>query len=299
MVTTASGPSAGALRQLDALARAQPEAGNWLALVAETIREASQPTWDAAANNTRLADRASPAPLLAGATVPLDPSLADGWLRRLLALAGNAGPAAATLGAAAASDALDPLGLLEAAVNQDAAALNAATLALDVDEDALAAVVHLAAMPLLHACRRRFAAGVAPGWDEGCCPICGGWPTLAESRGLERARRLRCARCGGDWALPAFRCPYCANTDHRQLGSLVPEAGGEARRVETCDRCRGYVKSIATLRAWAADEVALADLATVDLDLAAVERGFARPDAPAVDLGLRIVPAPGSEVAAR
>jgi FdhE protein len=186
---------------------------------------------------------------------------------------------------------LDALVMLNAAIDQDAAELSIVATTLGVDEDALGVIAHLGAMPLLHACRRRFAAAVAPGWAEGCCPICGAWPTLAESRGLERARRLRCARCGGDWGTVAFRCPFCANTDHRQLGSLVPEAGGEARRVETCDRCRGYVKSVATLRAWAADEVALADLASIDLDLAAVERGYARPGAPAVDLGLRIVPA--------
>ncbi|MDP9366239.1 MAG: formate dehydrogenase accessory protein FdhE, partial [Chloroflexota bacterium] len=263
-------PSAGALRQMDALIRAQPEAGAWLALIAETIREAADPCWDSAAAEVRLADATAPAPLLGGATVPLDPAVADGWLRRLLALAGEASPATAPLGDASRNGRLDALGVLNAAINQDAPELSVLAPAFWVDEDALAAIAHLAAMPLLHGCRRRFAAAVAPDWGEGYCPICAGWPTLAESRGLERARRLRCARCGGDWGTIAFRCPFCANTDHRQLGSLVPESGGEARRVETCDRCRGYLKSVATLRAWSADEVALADLATVELDLAAV-----------------------------
>lgn len=291
-------PSPGAQRQLDALARSQPEAGPWLALVAEAVQEIGHPVWDAAAAGVTLADGSASAPLLTGATVPLDRSLVDGWLRRLLALAGTAGPATGSLGAAARSERLDALALLGAAVNQDAAGIAAGASALDLAEDALAAVAQLGAMPLLHACRRRFGTAVPLDWDEGCCPLCGGWPTLAESRGLERARRLRCARCGGDWGMTAFRCPFCANTDHRRLGTLIPEAGGEARRVETCDRdaCRGYIKSVATLRAWAADEVALADLATVDLDLVAVERDFARPDTPAVDLGLRLLADAGGAV---
>lgn len=282
-------PSIAAQRQLDTLARAQPEAGGWLALLGEALREAARPEWDAVAERARLKDGTAPAPLLQGATVPVPPDLMEDWVRRLLRLAGDAGPAAGPLGAAADSPRLDAIGLTEATINDDAAGIAAWAERLNVSADALGAVAQLAAMPPLQACRRRFAAAVAPGWSEGSCPVCGGWPTLAESRGLDRSRHLRCARCGGDWVLPALRCSYCQNADHHLLGSLIPEAGGEARRVETCDRCRGYVKSVATLRAWAADEVALADLATVDLDLVAVERGFARPDAPAVDLGLRLV----------
>ena len=85
----------------------------------------------------------------------------------------------------------------------------------------------------------------------------------------------------------AFRCAFCGNADHERLGSLVAEAEGETRKVETCGACRGYLKNITTLRAWAPDEVALADLATVDLDLAAIDRGYERPPAPVLDLHLR------------
>jgi hypothetical protein len=30
---------------------------------------------------------------------------------------------------------------------------------------------------------------VSPVWKPGYCPICGGWPTLAEACGLERSRQ--------------------------------------------------------------------------------------------------------------
>ena len=119
-------------------------------------------------------------------------------------------------------------------------------------------------------------------------PLCGGWPHLAEQRGLERTRRLRCARCGGDWAQPGVRCPYCGVVGHEARAALVSEQDGEARKVETCSACRGYLKSVSTLRAWAGDEVALIDLATVDLDLVALEREFERPEPRRLEPGVRV-----------
>ena len=144
-------------------------------------------------------------------------------------------------------------------------------------------------MPLLQALRRRFGPAVDPRWHEGWCPICGGWPHLAEQRGLERARRLRCARCGGDWVQPGIRCPYCGAVGHESRAALVSEQDGEARKVETCSACRGYLKSVSTLRAWAGDEVALIDLATVDLDLVALEREFERPEPRRLEPGVRVI----------
>ncbi len=288
--------SVGAQRQLSAVRQAHPEWASWLALVAETIDAIADPSWDAVALDIP-SDHPPTAPLLAGVTVAVPSPLADGWVCRLLDHAGRGDdPAATTLVGAARGGRLDALGLLEAAANQDASRLEALATALDADPDATAAVAHLAIVPLLQACRRRLGGNVPPTWMAGCCPICGAWPTMAESRGLERARRLRCGRCGGDWGMVALRCPFCFTDDHQQLGSLVPEVNGETRKVDTCAVCRGYVKTLTTLLAWAPDEVALADLATVDLDLAALAKDFARPDAPAVDLGLRLVPArdPGS-----
>ena len=198
----------------------------------------------------------------------------------MLALAAEAGPEAIGLRAAAGDVALDARAFLEAAVNADGDRLEALARSLDIDPDALAAVAALAVMPLLHALRRRFGPleAVDPRWDEGWCPLCGGWPHLAEQRGLERARRLRCARCGGDWAQPGIRCPYCGVVGHEARAALVSEQDGEARKVETCSACHGYLKSVSTLHAWAGDEVALTDLATVDLDLVALEREFERPE---------------------
>jgi len=37
------------------------------------------------------------------------------------------------------------------------------------------------------------------GWSRCDCPVCGAAPALAESRGLEQQRFLRCLRCGAGW----------------------------------------------------------------------------------------------------
>jgi FdhE protein len=282
--------STGARRQMDALHTAQPEAGPWLALLTAVLEECANPAWEAVAGATRLQPiRSTGTPLLAGAEIPLDRQLADHWLRRLLSQAAAAGPEAASLRAAADDATLDARLLLETAINADADRLAASAAGLAVSLDALAVAAGLAAMPLLQALRRRFGAAVDPAWSEGICPICGDWPLLAEQRGLERARRLRCGRCGGDWAQPGIRCPYCDATGHAARSALVSEQDGESRKVEVCGQCHGYLKSVSTLRPWAGDEVPLADMATVDLDLVALERDFERPAPRVLEPGVRVI----------
>jgi FdhE protein len=282
--------STGARRQIDSLLTSQPETAPWLGVLSAVLEEASEPIWDAVAASTTLqAEQAPGTPLLAGARIPIDAQLADRWVRRVLALAAESGPEAVGLRAAANDGALDARAFLEAAVNADGDRIEALARSLDIDPDALAAVAALAVMPLLQALRRRFGPAADPHWEEGWCPICGGWPHLAEQRGLERARRLRCARCGGDWVQPGIRCPYCGVVGHEARASLVSEQDGEARKVETCSACRGYLKSVATLRPWAGDEVALTDLATVDLDLVALERAFERPQPRPLEPGVRVI----------
>jgi FdhE protein len=169
---------------------------------------------------------------------------------------------------------LDGLAVLEAAIAADRERLDAIAGTAGADREAFAAVAAVAAMPLLQACARRWSSHVTASWDHGYCPICGAWPALAEARGLERERRLRCTRCGGDWRTEWLRCPYCGNRDHLTLGALVPEGSVETRKTETCAVCRRYVKTVTTLMPTPAAEVAIQDLATVDLDVGALAHGY-------------------------
>jgi FdhE protein len=270
--------SADALAGLD---REHPEWRPWLRLLAAARSEIDAGAYAAAIPESP--PSIGDAPLVDGATVAVSRRAVERWVRRLLTVAAEAG-APSSLGAAARAPALDALAVLEAGVAADRARLDGIAEAAGADRDALASVAAVAAMPLLHACCRRWSARVGAEWTHGYCPICGAWPVLAEARGLERERRLRCARCGGDWPTEWLRCPFCGNRDHRALGSLAPEAALETRRVETCAVCRRYVKTVTTLTATPAADVAVHDLATVDLDVAALAHGYQ----PAPGLGFAV-----------
>jgi FdhE protein len=123
---------------------------------------------------------------------------------------------------------------------------------------------------------------------EGYCPVCGAWPALAEVRGIERSRYFRCGRCGGEWQSHCLLCPYCGMNDHKELVSLVPEKSGSNSVIEACKRCLGYVKTFTTLQGSLPAKVLLDDLASVDLDVAALEQGYKRPPGAGYSLNVKI-----------
>jgi FdhE protein len=284
-VSRASGLPRDVGQRLEIVARSLPEWASWFALVEAAVREASVHAWDAAELSLH-PSRPLNAPLLSGAVLPIDGGRAEQWIGTLLERArARPGPTAPE-----GRDMLDHRAYLEAAACQDADRIAALGVGAGMGGDRLIALGGLATMPLLHACRRSLDMTVPQDWTQGYCPLCGGWPALAEIRGLERERHLRCARCGAGWRIDWLRCPFCGQGHHTRFEALVSEAHGETRKVEACLSCRGYVKTLTSLRPWPPDQVLIEDAATIDLDVAALGQGFARPDRPAVDLGMRLLP---------
>ena len=148
------------------------------------------------------------------------------------------------------------------------------------------------AMPMLQTCWRVWAERVPTDWTYGYCPVCGGWPALAEIRGLDGARHLRCGCCGSDWRTEWLRCPFCGERDHERLGSLVSPDRRERQTIEVCEGCRGYVKTITTLAPLRPEHVVVEDLATLVLDVAALERGYRRPAARGHEVAVSVVAEP-------
>ena len=112
----------------------------------------------------------------------------------------------------------------------------------------------------------------------GSCPFCGGFPwvssrrTLPESHGA--ARGLVCALCAGSWDFPRIRCASCGEANPEKL-PVFHDPGNTAVRVEACETCKRYLKSIdLSLDARPIPEVD--ELASVALDLWAVEQGYER-----------------------
>jgi FdhE protein len=277
--------------RLETAAQRHPDGRAWLTLLAETLRELNAPAWTAVVPQPD-AERPVAAPLLAGVALVVDPHMLRRWVRRLRQQAAKAtGPGTTPL-AAMDSRRSDPLPLFEAAVCLDETRLADLAKANGVDPSALGAFMQLATLPLLQACGLQLTRQVPIDWSYGYCPVCGAWPTLAEVRGLERTHRWRCGRCGGDWGLALLRCPYCGEANHQRLGALTAEDEEASCAVHTCLTCRGYVKTRAVLQPTPPYAVVLEDLATVDWDIVALERGYRRPTQPGYPLGVRLAEPP-------
>jgi FdhE protein len=271
----------------EASVRRSPELQPWVALCEEGRRALGDPPWGSVTRGP--APLADGAPLLADAVLAVDVGRAAPWLRDLFARAAAAGGPGATLRPERLSDE-QAVALLGAAVAEDDARIEALARDLGAEPGALGAVAGVGAMPLLHAARRAVEGEIPAAWTHGYCPVCGAWPTLAEARGVERSRHFRCARCGSGWFAGWLRCPYCGNGDHLRAAALVSE---DARhRVETCEVCRGYVKTLTVLLPTEPTDIALADLDSLGLDLAAVAHGYHRPPGPGRMMSAHVASAP-------
>lgn len=265
----------GALAERDAevapLARLQ-------AIALESLER--EPAWRRAAESPALTTLPVDRPLLDGATISVDPAAARALLRRIAEVDG------ATL------DGVDPLGIISASIAERDDALERIADDAGVDPARLAALAQVLAWPLLLAIgeRARPLTGALV-WTRGHCPVCAAWPLLAELRGLDRERILRCGRCATAWGSRHALCAFCGNDDHRTLTYLAAEDERESRRAQVCARCRGYLKAVATLRPFDAEALWLADIDSLHLDVAAAGAGYVRPREPAAVLDVRIVPA--------
>jgi FdhE protein len=266
----------------------------WVRLLDLALAAADEPDW--ASTVTLAPERPDGAPLLHGARLGGNARRLRQLLRELLresdrlvpgdSGAGSSNGTRSEPAAPSARRRLDALGIARAAIEQDASALDTLARSAGVDPGRLSAVAQLAVIPLLATSLARFGDHVPVGWSRGYCPLCGAWPALAEMRGLDRSRRLRCGRCRGDWQLPVLRCSYCDELRHDRLHALVPEDEEHTRRVDVCESCKGYIKTFATLQALPLRSLAMTDLATLDLDVMAQDRGYARPSRPGYPLEL-------------
>ena len=66
-------------------------------------------------------------------------------------------------------------------------------------------------------------------------------------------------------------------TDHKELVSLVPEQNGSNAVIDACKHCLGYVKTFTMLQGSPPAKIMLDDLASVALDVAALDQGYRRP----------------------
>jgi FdhE protein len=215
--------------------------------------------------------------------VPVDvlkPLLVD--LCRALA-AGGGGEATARIVDAVEHQRLDLGALLALGLRREQGALKAVATHAGLGHDLLWLVIDLATGPFAHALLDGLFGAQPPGsplrdaldrWPHGYCPLCGSWPTLVELTG--GTRTLRCSFCAAAWQRAAGSCLYCGN-DADTFRAVAPNPSQPGRTVELCGGCRGYAKCVPVEAPLPFPLVAIADLGSMDLDMAAIQAGLARP----------------------
>lgn len=112
------------------------------------------------------------------------------------------------------------------------------------------------------------------GYTGSLCPVCTLKPQLSILRpeGDGAKRSLLCSCCATEWDFRRILCPNCAEEDYAKLPRFSADDFPHVR-VEACDTCKRYLKSVdLTINGLA---VPLVDeIAAASLDLWAAEQGY-------------------------
>jgi len=112
------------------------------------------------------------------------------------------------------------------------------------------------------------------GWSEGYCPICGKEPKIGEIRDEEEGKRyLFCHQCGFKWYFHRIKCPFCGNEEQHSLAYFEVE-GEERYRVDVCNKCRRYIKTVELPKSSEEPNLDVEDIATLHLDMIACDEGY-------------------------
>ena len=110
-------------------------------------------------------------------------------------------------------------------------------------------------------------------WSEGYCPVCGKEPKIGELKEEEGKRFLFCSQCGTEWIFHQIKCPFCGNEEQSTLSYFTVEED-ERYRVEVCDQCKRYIKTIDFRQLKEEPNLDIEDIATIHLDMLANEEGY-------------------------
>jgi FdhE protein len=222
-------------------------------------------------------------PAFAREPIPLPASLLRSSLVQFCdaLAAGGAGDAAAHIGAAIETGKMDAGSLLTACLARDQDAVRTGATHLGLAPDLAWLVAELAVGPVIHAMQRSLLNAPAPPladalalWDEGYCPACGSWPAIAEV--VRQHRLLRCAFCAAAWERTSYACVYCGESGEAFV-TAAPDEQRHDRRIELCSGCGAYLKAVDAAELSAFPLIAIADMETMDLDVAAMEHHYGRP----------------------
>ena len=108
------------------------------------------------------------------------------------------------------------------------------------------------------------------------CPHCKRKPGLGVLRPLGDGgqRSLVCSFCLGEWEFRRIVCPGCGEEDHAKLSVYTAEELKHVR-VEGCDSCRSYIKTVDLTKSGLGEPV-VDEMAAIPLDLWAQRQGYTK-----------------------
>jgi FdhE protein len=217
-------------------------------------------------------------PALRNEAIAIPPRLKEILLPICTALADcGAGESALHIRDAIAAQGIDADSLLSVSLARNQKAIRTSALHMGFSPDLVWLIGELGSAPLAH----KLSAGLKEkeagldAWDRGYCPCCGSWPAFIEAH--LSAHTLRCSYCALGWSLSSHRCVYCANSGEDFVAAAL-DVDQPERRVELCGRCSGYTKVTDVQEPTPFPLLAIADLATMNLDQGAMDRGYRRPE---------------------
>jgi len=223
-------------------------------------------------------------PALAGEPIPLPAGVLKAALGELCdrLAEGGAGQTAIHIREAIENGSLEAGSLLTASLARDQAAIRAGATHRGLSADLVWLVAELAVCPVAFALQRTLVfdsrhevlQNAVGQWSHGYCAACGSWPALAEV--VNGHRTLRCSFCAAAWELTTYACVYCGQSGDGFV-TAAPDAERKDRRVELCASCGSYLKTVDLPAISPFPLLSIADLETMDLDMAAMEHGYARP----------------------
>jgi FdhE protein len=212
-------------------------------------------------------------PLIEKDGFPVDKEAAKSLFRTLCRIGRNANPHMA-----------DQIGRIEAALEANKVDLETlltgqkseqADAGLGLDRQVLAFLIQSSIRPSIEAGMEQLSGELDPEASLTIhCPICGSLPALNLLKGEAGKRYSLCSVCGYEWRINRISCAVCGNKEPGTLQYFYGE-GEEAYRIDLCDECHHYIKTI-DYRNIEAPDSSLEDLATLHLDVVAVQKGYQR-----------------------
>jgi FdhE protein len=146
--------------------------------------------------------------------------------------------------------------------------------ATSTDPDTLAYLLRTVLSPFFEKWARPYRGWVeTAAWRHGLCPVCGSEPGMARLAHDDGRRSLVCSLCRTEWVFDRLRCPFCESDDQLQFRHFSVD-GDEAHRVDCCDRCQRYLKTVDERALGRPANLLVEEVITAHLDVLAREQGY-------------------------